>query len=213
MKRFFIICLLLGTTGLAGRYWLLPGMGHWLVEDAPAARADAAVVLQTGVDYYPRLMEAATLYHQGRVDTIAINGNRKTDILRQLESRGFRRAAPWDEDALRILEVLGVPRERVLSIPAEDVFDTISEARTLEPSLTANGLRRLIIVTSKFHTNRASRIWRQRAGGDFEISSAAARHDPFDPDHWWRSGRQIRQVMAEYGGWLFYLWSTWQAPT
>jgi hypothetical protein len=35
---------------------------------------------------------------------------------------------------------------------------------------------------------------------------AAAEADPFDPDAWWREGRQIRWLMAEYGAWVFYLW-------
>ena len=181
-------------------------MGHFLVEEAPIPQADAAVVLNTGVEYWPRLMEAAALYREGRVPLIVINGNRKSDTLRELEAMGFRPAAPWDEDGKRVLEILGVPREKIISISAENVFDTIGEARAVTPVLKERGLRQLIIVTSKYHTRRAGHIWRNRTAGQFQVTTAPARHDPFDPEGWWRSGRQIRWVLAEYGGWLFYYW-------
>ncbi len=36
----------------------------------------------------------------------------------------------------------------------------------------------------------------------------SAQTDPYDPDHWWKDGRQIRWVLAEYGGWVYYWWQT-----
>lgn len=205
-KRLAYLAVAIGITAFAARLWLLPAMGRFLVEETPIPRADAAVVLNTGVEYWPRLMEAAALYREGRVPLVVIDGNRKSDTLRELETMGFRPAAPWDEDRKRILEILGVPREKVLSISAEDVFDTIGEALAVSPVLKEHGLRRLIVVTSKYHTRRAGHIWRNRTGGEFQVATAPARHDPFDPEGWWRSGRQIRWVLAEYGGWLFYWW-------
>ena len=35
--------------------------------------------------------------------------------------------------------------------------------------------------------------------------------DPFDPDSWWQHGRQVKQVMGEYGGMAYYIWKQpWQ---
>ena len=31
-----------------------------------------------------------------------------------------------------------------------------------------------------------------------------AEEDPFKPDGWWHDGRQIRQVLSEYGAWLYF---------
>ena len=64
-----------------------------------------------------------------------INGNRKTDVLRELEKRGFEKCCPWYEETVRILEVLGVPRKDVLPINAEDAYDTVSEAKIVGRSL------------------------------------------------------------------------------
>jgi len=58
---------------------LLTGMGKFLVVDETPAASDAVVVLNTGIEYYPRLIEAAVLFRKGFVRKIVINGNRKTD--------------------------------------------------------------------------------------------------------------------------------------
>jgi len=210
LRKLFLAASLLIFLALGMRFLALPGLGMMLVHTPGNERADAAVVLSTGADYYPRLMEAAAQYRAGRVARVAVNGNRKTDALRELEALGYRRLAPWDTETIRILQMLGVPREKVVSISAEDAFDTISEARAIAPALWDRGLHRLLIVTSRFHTRRALHIWRHRLPYDFSIDSVPARRDPFAPDGWWRSGRQVRQVMAEYGGWVFYYWSLWQ---
>lgn len=204
-RRLLLLALLLTTTWLATPV-LLGAAGRFLVDDDRATRADAAVVLTTGVDYYPRLIEAAALYREQRVARVVIDGNRKTDVLRRLEARGFVPAAPWQEDSLRILELLGVPRGDVLAVSAEDAYDTVSESRLVVPALQAAGIRSVLVTTSKSHTRRSDYIWRRLHGDVLAIATVAAREDPYDPEGWWRNGRQIRWVLAEYGAWLYLHW-------
>ena len=170
-----------------------------------------AVVLTTGVDYLPRLLQAAQLYRDKRVKKVLINGNRKTDAIRQLEKQGFIPACKWSENSLRILEMHGVPRQQVWAVSAENVFDTVSEAQTIKPFLINNGVSSLIITTSKFHSRRARYVWRKVMGTEEGIYTSAATDDPFDPDSWWQHGRQVKQVMGEYGGMAYYIWKQpWQ---
>ncbi|MFQ5918260.1 MAG: hypothetical protein ACE5I0_10670, partial [Candidatus Binatia bacterium] len=75
-------------------------VGEFLVRVDEPARSDAVVVLSTGIEYYPRLMEAAALFREGFAERVAINGNRKSEALRELERRGFQRCCPWYEDAV-----------------------------------------------------------------------------------------------------------------
>ena len=185
---------------------LLSTLGHFLIRDQAAARAQVSVVLNTGTNYFPRLIQAADLFKSGTVQSVVINGNRKSDVLRSLEARGFEPAVSWDEDRFRILEILGVPRESVISISAEDVYDTVSEAQAVGAELVKRQITSVIVTTSKFHTRRAGHIWETEFDGKLKVFTAAAKKDPFDPDHWWRSGRQIRWVLAEYGAWIFYYW-------
>ena len=186
-------------------------LGHSLVVDDPSATADVAIVLTTGVDYLPRLLQAAQLYRDKRVKKVMINGNRKTDAIRQLEKQGFIPACKWSENSLRILEMHGVPRQQVWAVSAENVFDTVSEAQTIQPFLINNGVSRMIITTSKFHSRRARYVWRKVMGTEEGIYTSAATDDPFDPDSWWQHGRQVKQMMGEYGGMAYYIWKQpWQ---
>ena len=207
MSRKFVIAIaiLISLLFFYRAEWLAY-LGHSLVVDDPAATAEVAVVLTTGVDYVPRLLQAAQLYRDKRVKKIIINGNRKTDAIRKLEAQGFVPACQWYENSLRILEMHGVPRDRVWTVDAEDVFDTVTEAQAIRPLLLENDIDSMILTTSKFHTRRARFVWRKVMGTDQGIYSSAAADDPFDPDSWWQDGHQVKQVMGEYGGMAYYLW-------
>jgi uncharacterized SAM-binding protein YcdF (DUF218 family) len=183
---------------------ILTGIGSFLVVQDIPAKADAAVVLYTGVDVYPRLIEAASLYKQGKAGKIAINGNRKTDILRGLENSGYEPPCKWYAEQISILAHEGVAKDHVIAISAEDAYDTISEAKIVGKILINNGLANVIITTSKFHSRRARHIWSKLYKGKLSIYVASAGNDSFDPGAWWKNGRQIRWVISEYGAWIYY---------
>lgn len=197
--------LILALVLLSGRF--LTAVGEFIVANDTPVQSDAVVVLNTGMEYYPRLVQAAALYNQGYVRKVIINGNRKTAALRDIEKMGFKPCCPWYEERLRILELLKVPRRDIVTISAEDVYDTISEARAVGSALVPRKLSRLIITTSKSHTRRARYIWLKAWPDQFRILTVAAHSDPYAPSGWWREGRQIKWVLAEYGAWLFLHWS------
>ncbi|MBU0729473.1 MAG: YdcF family protein [Proteobacteria bacterium] len=184
----------------------LPPIANFLIADEKPVHADAVVVLSTGMEYFSRLMEAAELYNSGYADKVVINGNRKNAEIRKLEDLGFDPCCEWQEEPLRILEVLGVSRGAVIAISAEDVYDTVSEAKAVGNELIASGCKSLIITTSKTHTRRALHIWKDEFSDIFELQSVAARHDPFSAQKWWKEGRQTRWILYEYGSWCFYYW-------
>ncbi len=209
-RRILIIVLC-----VVAAYWTAPAgmraLGRFLVSDDEPPASDAVVVLNTGLEIYPRLIEAAYLFREGKAANIIINGDRKNQALRTLEAMGLQRGCAWDDLFRRVLGLLGVPQERIVSVSAEDAFDTLSEARAVVPELLERGYRQVIVTTSRFHTRRAGHIWRQAAEGRLELYTVAARTDTYQPDGWWHDGRQVRWVMAEYGGWLFLYWNRWFA--
>lgn len=185
---------------------ILTWVGTLIVKDEKPIYADAVVVLNTGIAYYPRLIEAASLYGQGLVKKVIINGNRKTEILRELEKKGYQPCCAWYEGRIRILELLGVKREDVIAISVEDAYDTISEAKAVGKFLSDRKIKKIIITTSKYHTRRACYIWKSLYKDKLVIKMVAAKRDPYSPKTWWKSGRQIKSVLAEYGAWLYYYW-------
>ncbi len=187
---------------------ILTRIGEFLVCDEKPIPSEAVVVLSTGMAYYPRLMEAAELYKKGFARKIVINGNRKTDALRGLEEMGLKPCCPcpWYEVSVRILELLGVPRKDVLTISAEDAYDTVSEAKAVGKEIIKAGIKNVIVTTSKSHTRRADYIWKSLYKKGLRIITVAAKSDPYLPEGWWNSGRQIKWVLSEYGAFLYLLW-------
>lgn len=184
---------------------ILTSIGDFLILNEKPVHSDAVVVLSTGMAYYPRLMEAAALYKKRLADKVVINGNRKTEILREIERKGFQPCCQWYEESFRLLSLLGVPRKDIIAINAENVYDTISEAKEVGKNLIKAGISSIIVTTSKSHTRRAGHIWKKLFSNQFKISIAAARDDPFSPQGWWHSGRWIKTVLSEYGAWLYYI--------
>ncbi len=187
---------------------LLTIIGEFLVCDETPVPSDAVVVLSTGMEYYPRLMEAAELYKKGFVRKVVINGNRMTDALRAFKKMGLRSCCPcpWYEGSVRILELLGVPRKDVITISAEDAYDTVSEAKAVGKKIIENDLNGVIVTTSKSHTRRAGYIWKSLYKNRLRIITVAAKSDPYLPEGWWKSGRQIKWALSEYGAFLYLLW-------
>ncbi len=185
---------------------ILTTAGRWLVVSDAPSHSDAIVVLNTGVEIYPRLIQAAELYRAGYTDKIVINGTRKTDVLRELEKKGFQGCCDWYEDSIRILVLLGVPRHKIIPVSAEDAYDTVSEANIVGKEIIEAGIARIILATSKYHTRRARFIWQNMYPERLSVSVVPASSDIFDPRGWWRDGKQIRWVLSEYGAWVYYYW-------
>jgi uncharacterized SAM-binding protein YcdF (DUF218 family) len=176
--------------------------------DEKPFKSDAVIVLNTGDEYYPRLIQAADLYRGGLAEQVVINGNRKTDALRMLEAKGFKSCCPWYTDPVRILSLLAVPEKDVIWISAEDAYDSMSEAAAVGKELIRQNFTKIILTTSKFHSRRAKFIWKKMYANQLNIVMVSAKMDPFDPTKWWQDGRQIRWVLAEYGAWVYYWWKS-----
>jgi uncharacterized SAM-binding protein YcdF (DUF218 family) len=202
---FIIFVLIFLLYLVSGR--LFQDLGEFLVFDERPSHSDAIVVLLSGIEYYPRLIEAASLYRNGSAERIIINGNRKDDVLRGLEKDGFQPCCPWYENSLRVLSLLGVPRDKVIYINAEDAYETATEAEAVGKMILQMGYKKIILVTSKYHTRRARYIWSKMYDGKLSVCSVSAKIDPYDPGGWWKDGRQIRWLMTEYGSWIYYYWN------
>jgi uncharacterized SAM-binding protein YcdF (DUF218 family) len=203
LRKIFLAVLILALLAVLHEK-ILTGMASFLVQEDIPQKSDAAVVLYTGVDIYPRLIEAADLYKKSTIEKVVIYGNRKTEILRDLESTGFEAPCKWYAYDLSVLIHLNVPKSHIMAISAEDAYDTISEARLVGDTLINTGMKSVIITTSKFHSRRAHYIWSKMFKDRLDVYVAPARNDPFNPESWWLEGRQIRWVLSEYGAWLYY---------
>ena len=96
----------------------------------------------------------AELYEQGLAPLIVIARSENTPIV----DLGL---VPNDTDvSVGVMEKLGVPPEKIIILPFPGgVTSTFDEAAALRKYLEAHQVRKIILVTSAFHTRRASWIF------------------------------------------------------
>jgi len=177
-----------------------------VVADPLPPRADAIVVLAGSVP--DRALEAADLYGTGRAPRVVVTRERLPRGQAALRARGVR-LPEEDELTVTALRQLGVPPTAILLLRRRAV-STESEARTIARWACRQGVRRLVVVTSRAHTRRARLILRQALGKGIELALRPSRSDAFTAARWWRVRRDAKLVLSEYeklaNYWLTQSW-------
>jgi uncharacterized SAM-binding protein YcdF (DUF218 family) len=152
-------------------------MGEFLVLSDSPARADVAVVLAG--DYTgDRIARAAELVKAGYVPKILVSGPSSAYGVHESDL------------AIPFAVKHGYPREWFIPCP-HLATSTYDETRAILDDLRKLHARRVLVVTSNYHTRRAGRIFRA-AAPDLEIRIISAPTREFEPHSWWvtREGRK-----------------------
>jgi len=186
--------LLILAVALAGA-WLAIDGGRFLQHEDPLQHADAIFVLAgTRME---RPLEAVTLYKEGWAPKIVLSPGRPEPSERLIRAEGVR--YPLESEVTRDAIIqLGVPADAVAATDGY-VDNTGEEANLLRAMVKVNHWRRVIIVTSKYHTRRAHFAFRrglENTGAEPIIR--ASRYDPSDPAHWLRSRADVRFASSEW---------------
>lgn len=178
-RRFLVVLLLVFPLLflISYRAWL-PAMGTMLVESATPTKADLAIVLG-GDPRGDRMRKAGEIARGGFVPLILVSGpaqwygfNEADLAIRYVGSQGFNLASfqPFYNDAL----------------------STDDEARLFKPEIERRGVRKLIVITSNYHTRRSAALFRASLPG-VEIIPIAAPDRYFVPERWWEN-RESRKT-------------------
>jgi uncharacterized SAM-binding protein YcdF (DUF218 family) len=85
-------------------------------------------------------------------------------------------------------------------------LSTREEASAFGPVLRKRNIRKLLLVTSSYHTHRAASLFRSTFGGSLQVVPVAARDEYFSPTGWWHNREGQKTVFYEYSkviaGWL-----------
>ena len=167
----------------------------------PLESSDAILVLAGGV--FDRELEAADLFNRGLASQVLLTAEPDPAVFAELRNRGVRVETSL-ELRQRVLNQLGVPRERVHVLPGI-VAATVHEAEAAARWSDQNQARSLIVVTSTFHTARARHVFRQVfADRPVTLRFAPASKSDFQPDTWWRQRNTLRDGLFELQKTLFY---------
>lgn len=97
---------------------------------------------------------------------------------------------------------LGLPSRA--AILEEKSGSTEEEARYVRDILRSHGFRSIILVTSPYHSRRASAIFGKVMGEDVKIISAPAEESWFRFDKWWNRRGERSKVLSEYAKFVWF---------
>jgi len=186
--RNFLVCLgsIALVVYLCAGLWL-PAVGRLLVWSDAEAPADAAVVLAGDFTGY-RLTAAAELARRGVVPLVLVSGppgmygiNEADAAIRFITARGYE--ARW------------------FAPSRHSGYSTRDEVEYLLTDLERRQVKRVIFVTSNFHTRRARRIVLDaiaKRGLKMELRVMASGDPNYRTDSWWRSREGLKTAFYEW---------------
>src|SRR6201998_1886513 len=169
-------------------------LGRWLDKEDPPQKAAAIAVLSGRMP--SRALEAARLYNLGYAPQIWLSYSVEPGAT--LEKYSVPYAGEEFYDRLLLLHQ-GVP-DSAIHVLAPPIVNTADEIRTFGQALRKENLHRIILVTSKVHTRRASVLWKHLSAQDGEAIIRGTPDD--DLAHWWRNTGDALDVVREVLGLL-----------
>jgi uncharacterized SAM-binding protein YcdF (DUF218 family) len=188
------VVLGLGGLVLLGVVVFLLCIGRWLFVEDQLEKAQAIVVLSSGMPL--RAREAAKLYREGWAPQVWLTHS--TEPGATLSAMGIFYVS---EDAYNVQVLMheGVPSGAIrLLQPA--IVNTADEIAAASGALAEEKGSSVIIVTSKVHTRRVRILWQRLAARRGKAVVRAASDDPFEPRRWWRTTRDALDVVREVLG-------------
>ncbi len=170
------------------------GLGTWLVVVDPLVTSDAIFVLDGKSPH--RELEAAVLYREGWAPRVAVTRPR-SDLAEEVR-REFGLETEQDNIS-RTLRRSGVPETAIIRLD-RIVENTEQELQADFDYARAHGFRRVILVSSPYHTRRIRIIWRSRFQRDVAAVIRATRYERVEASRWWRSRRSLEDVTHEIAG-------------
>jgi uncharacterized SAM-binding protein YcdF (DUF218 family) len=192
--------LLIVSACLAAAYFLTPmflnKMAEGLIREDRLAKADAIVAL-AGDNRCNREKRAAELWRQGWADNVVVSG--------MSYAWGFHTG----EAARRYVMSLGVPEEKISMI--SEALNTRAEARALDDLMRERGWNSAIVVTSAFHSRRATYTIEKAAPGRSFYSAPVPTGSPeWTPRAWWSRRDDVYVTVREFTSWVNTLVGGWQ---
>jgi uncharacterized SAM-binding protein YcdF (DUF218 family) len=192
---FFIFILVVCAVLYLARVPLLRLAGEFWVVDEPPETSDVIVVL-SGDNYdAERATRAASLFKSGMAPRVLATG------------RALRSYATTTDLMKRDLVEHGVPADAIVPF-THKADDTQDEASAVSEFVAAHGWKKILLVTSNYHTRRSQYIYEHKLPSSDQLLTVAAPDSEYDPNYWWRTRTGVKIFFHELGGYLAALWET-----
>lgn len=161
---------------------ILGALGSYLVHDEPPRHADVILVL-AGDPYGGRILKGAELVRQGYAPKAIVSG----PVVYSVHEC---------ELAIALAERAGYPAAYFVHFE-HHALSTVEEAGDAAPLLRGMGVKRVLLVTSDFHTRRAGKIFRAAMPDiTFDVVGSSDAH--FTPLGWWKDREGRKTFVIEW---------------
>ncbi len=162
---------------------ILAALGNFLVKAEPPQKVDLIVVL-AGDGFGRRILKAGELLQQGYATQALVSG----------PDGNYGR---YECDlAIPFAVKAGDPESYFLHFE-HHARSTVEESTALAKRLREMGVKRVMLVTSNYHTRRAGKIFR-RAVPDLDVVVVSAPDKYFNPDNWWKDREASKIFLLEW---------------
>ena len=179
----WLVALVLVAAVVFHQAWLA-ALGRFLIDAEPPQKADLIVVLAGDWNGY-RILYGGELVRQGYAPKALVSGPRHHYGLYEYEL------------AITFAVRHGYPADSFIPLPIADANSTREEAERILPEIRRRGARRVLVVTSDYHTRRSSRIY-HRLAPDLDLRVVAAPDAVFRADRWWNNREASKVFLLEF---------------
>jgi uncharacterized SAM-binding protein YcdF (DUF218 family) len=176
-----VLILVLLAVGFHER--LFAALGSYLVKSDAPAKADVVFVL-AGDSYGNRVLKGAELVREGYAPKVMVSGPAGYYGLHECEL-----AIPFAVKA-------GYPESYFLHFEHE-AHSTKEESDFAMAEFHKRGYKKVLVVTSDFHTRRSARVFRAAAKG-IDVIVVAAPDQYFTPGNWWNNREGRKTFLVEW---------------
>ena len=164
----------------------------WIVDQTPQV-SDVIVILSDDNYEADRATRAAQLFKSGMAPRILASG------------RLLRPYAGIEELMQRDLKGLGVPANAIVPVTHRGT-NTREEAIADAQAIAAHGWKKVLLVTSNYHTRRADYIFERTLPAGTELRVISAPDSEYDPNNWWRTRNGLKRFLYEAAGYIVAMW-------
>lgn len=184
------------AVGVVFKTPILQSFSNFLIKQDAAEEADAMVVLSGNA--FDRGNEGARLYRDGYARRVICPGG-------NLERAFLIMGDTIYESELLKKNIMrnGVPDSMITVLRYGT--STAEEADTLLSYCHAHQVKKLLVVTSLFHTRRAGKVYRKKfRGTGVKIIMRGAHDSQFDENYWWKDEYGLIALNNEYMKTFYY---------
>jgi len=187
LRRWILVALLILIIGALALFVIrwqdtLSFLGNGIVSPDAPETADLILVL-AGDFYGPRVLKGADLAEAGYAPVMLISG-------------GPYQGRTEGDFAIDFLTAKGYSGVLFESF-GHHAQSTIQEAIALRPELARRGVKRVLLVTSAYHSRRAAIVFRLFCPG-IRFITIGAQAPEYIPDRWWTDRKSRREFYAEW---------------